>query len=82
MAAYVAYENGVPFTKQTIETILSGNICPNGSYIYIRKALLLLEEKRTTAQKYTWRCHLKIRRYFSTKALWEITSSPGPWNNY
>ncbi|MFA7200606.1 MAG: FAD binding domain-containing protein [Bacteroidales bacterium] len=51
MAAYVAYENGVPFTKQTIETILSGNICPNGSYIYIRKALLLLEEKRTTAQK-------------------------------
>lgn len=51
MAAYVAYENGMSFTKQTIETILSGNICPNGSYIHIRKALLLLEEKRPAAQQ-------------------------------
>jgi xanthine dehydrogenase small subunit len=73
MAAYVAYENGVPFTKQTIETILSGNICPNGSYIYIRKALLLLEEKRTTAQK----IHLALPPENPTVFFYK-----GPMGNY
>ncbi|MFY9115731.1 MAG: FAD binding domain-containing protein [Bacteroidales bacterium] len=54
MAAYAAYENGVPFTRDTLKTILSGNICPDGSYIKVQQALVAMEHRRNRLHKETF----------------------------